>query len=37
MTAQQSLYDAVGGEPALHRNVARFYELVAVDKTLRPQ
>jgi hemoglobin len=32
----QSLYDAVGGEPAFHRIVARFYELVAVDETLRP-
>src|SRR6476659_4151643 len=42
MTAQppashpQSLYDAVGGEPAFHRIVARFYELVAVDEVLRP-
>ena len=32
----QSLYDAVGGEPAFHRIVARFYELVAVDEILRP-
>jgi len=42
MTAQpgaspsQSLYDAVGGEPAFHRIVARFYELVAMDEILRP-
>jgi hemoglobin len=34
-TQQQSLYDAVGGEPTFHRIVARFYELVAVDETLR--
>lgn len=32
----QSLYDAVGGEPAFHRIVARFYELVAADEILRP-
>jgi hemoglobin len=32
----QSLYDAVGGEPAFHRIVARFYALVAVDEILRP-
>jgi hemoglobin len=32
----QSLYDAVGGEPAFRRIVARFYELVAVDEILRP-
>ena len=32
----QSLYEAVGGEPAFRRIVARFYELVAVDKILRP-
>jgi hemoglobin len=31
----QSLYDAVGGEPTFHRIVGRFYELVAVDETLR--
>lgn len=42
MTAQpqasqpQSLYDAVGGEPAFRRIVARFYELVAVDEIVRP-
>jgi hemoglobin len=32
----QSLYDAIGGEPAFRRIVARFYELVAVDEILRP-
>ncbi len=31
-----TLYDAVGGEPAFRRIVARFYELVAVDEILRP-
>jgi hemoglobin len=40
MTAQpqapQSLYDAVGGEPAFRRIAARFYELVATDEILRP-
>lgn len=32
----QSFYDAVGGEPTFRRIAARFYELVAVDETLRP-
>ena len=32
----QSLYDAVGGEPAFQRIVARFYELVELDEILRP-
>jgi hemoglobin len=40
MTAQpqapQTLYDAVGGEPAFRRIAARFYELVATDEVLRP-
>jgi hemoglobin len=38
MTEQppQSLYDAVGGEPAFGRIAARFYELVATDEILRP-
>ena len=34
--AVQTLYDAVGGEPTFRRIVARFYELVAQDETLRP-
>lgn len=34
--ATQSLYDAVGGEATFRRIVARFYELVARDETLRP-
>jgi hemoglobin len=33
--SSQSLYDAVGGEPAFRRIVGRFYELVAVDEILR--
>lgn len=33
--SSQCLYDAVGGESAFHRIVARFYELVAVDEILR--
>jgi hemoglobin len=32
----QSLYDAVGGEPAFRRIVERFYALVAEDEILRP-
>jgi hemoglobin len=32
----QSFYDAIGGAPAFHRLVARFYAGVAADPLLRP-
>ena len=32
----QTLYDAVGGEPAFRRLIGRFYEEVATDAILRP-
>ena len=35
MMTTQSFYDAIGGEPAFHRLVARFYAEVATDELLR--
>jgi hemoglobin len=34
--AEQSFYEAVGGEETFHRIVARFYAEVAKDELLRP-
>jgi hemoglobin len=34
--AEESFYEAVGGEETFHRIVARFYEEVAKDELLRP-
>jgi hemoglobin len=35
-SAGQSLYEAIGGEPAFRRLVHRFYQEVAADPELRP-
>jgi hemoglobin len=35
-TAEQSFYEAVGGQETFHRIVARFYAEVATDEVLRP-
>jgi hemoglobin len=35
-TDEQTLYEAIGGEPAFRRLVRRFYQEVAADPELRP-
>ena len=36
MTSAQTFYDEIGGHPTFAAIVGRFYQLVAVDPTLRP-
>jgi hemoglobin len=35
-TAQQTLFEAIGGREGVRRLIGRFYELVAADEILRP-